>query len=321
MYLIPQGSTQRVEFMAFLASDGKTPATGKTIAITISKNGGAFANPNAGATNATAIGNGWYYVDLNATDTNTLGPLAIRGAEGTIDDVGFSRRVVNANNAGLAALPNAAAEAAGGIYTRGTGAGQINQPANGRIDSNVVAMANNVLTAAATANDFATDLRAALGMASGDLDTQLAALAASLADIPTNAELATALAAADDAVLAAVAALNNLSTADLVNAIAELPTNTELAAALSAADDAILGAIGSLQNVSVAQILTTQMTESYAANGAAPTLAQALFAIHQYLMQFAIAGTMYSVKRLNNNDEAFAVTLNDAESPTAAARA
>ncbi len=40
---------------------------------------------------------------------------------------------------GLTALPNAAAEAAGGLFTRGTGAGQINQPANGRIDANVAA--------------------------------------------------------------------------------------------------------------------------------------------------------------------------------------
>lgn len=39
---------------------------------------------------------------------------------------------------GLTALPNAAAEAAGGLYTRGTGAGQINQPANGMVDTNTV---------------------------------------------------------------------------------------------------------------------------------------------------------------------------------------
>jgi hypothetical protein len=39
---------------------------------------------------------------------------------------------------GMSALPNAAAEAAGGLYTRGTGAGQINQPANGMIDANLV---------------------------------------------------------------------------------------------------------------------------------------------------------------------------------------
>lgn len=42
---------------------------------------------------------------------------------------------------GMTALPNAAAEAAGGLYTRGTGAGQIQQPANGyiltRLDSPV----------------------------------------------------------------------------------------------------------------------------------------------------------------------------------------
>lgn len=37
---------------------------------------------------------------------------------------------------GLTALPNAAAEAAGGLYTRGTGAGQINQPANGLVNVN-----------------------------------------------------------------------------------------------------------------------------------------------------------------------------------------
>ena len=39
---------------------------------------------------------------------------------------------------GLTALPNAAAEAAGGLFTRGTGAGQIKQSANGQIDTNVV---------------------------------------------------------------------------------------------------------------------------------------------------------------------------------------
>lgn len=47
---------------------------------------------------------------------------------------------------GLTALPNANAEAAGGLYTRGTGAGQIKQDANGRIDSNLVAILGTTLT-------------------------------------------------------------------------------------------------------------------------------------------------------------------------------
>jgi hypothetical protein len=51
--------------------------------------------------------------------------------------------------AGLTALPNAAAEAAGGLYTRGTGAGQINQPANGMIDVNTVRNAGTAIVSAA----------------------------------------------------------------------------------------------------------------------------------------------------------------------------
>lgn len=40
---------------------------------------------------------------------------------------------------GMTALPNAAAAASGGLFIRGTGAGAINQDANGRIDVNVEA--------------------------------------------------------------------------------------------------------------------------------------------------------------------------------------
>lgn len=82
---IPQGSTFRVVLDAYLSSDHITPATAKTIAVEISKNGAAYGNPNAGSTNATEIGDGSYYVDLDATDTNTLGPLKVLGTQGDID--------------------------------------------------------------------------------------------------------------------------------------------------------------------------------------------------------------------------------------------
>jgi hypothetical protein len=48
---------------------------------------------------------------------------------------------------GLTALPNAAAQAAGGLYTRGTGAGQIAQDANGRIDVNIAAISTDSVAA------------------------------------------------------------------------------------------------------------------------------------------------------------------------------
>lgn len=48
---------------------------------------------------------------------------------------------------GMTALPNAAAEAAGGLYTRGSGAGQINQAANGQVDANAVAISGDSVAA------------------------------------------------------------------------------------------------------------------------------------------------------------------------------
>ena len=87
MERIPQSTSLRVTLKAYLSSDHISPATGKTIAIVISKNAAAFGNPNAGATNATEIANGWYYVDLDSTDTGTLGPLLVRGTASGVDDV------------------------------------------------------------------------------------------------------------------------------------------------------------------------------------------------------------------------------------------
>ena len=74
----------RVPLKVFNA-DG-TEAIGKTLAVVISKNGGAFANPAAGATNATEIGSGWYYWQSTApTDTGTAGPLIVRGTASGCD--------------------------------------------------------------------------------------------------------------------------------------------------------------------------------------------------------------------------------------------
>lgn len=67
-------------------------------------------------------------------------------------------------------------------------------------------------------------------------------------------------------------------------------------------------------------VLTTQMAESYAANGVAPTLAQAQFALHQMLMQFGISGTNITVRKLDDSTTAFIVTLDDDTNPTDAKR-
>ncbi len=120
---------------------------------------------------------------------------------------------------------------------------------SGRIDASVGAMAANVLTAASVAADVTTELQSGLATASA-----VSTLQTSVDDIPTNAELSAAIAAGDDATLAAIAALNNLSQANIRTAIglgsanldtqlADLPTNSELATALGTADDAVLAQV------------------------------------------------------------------------------
>ena len=82
---IVNGTFPRIPLGLFLSGTG-TEATGKTVAITISKNGGAYANPAAGATNATEIGNGDYYWTPTGADTTTDGPLIVRGTASGCDN-------------------------------------------------------------------------------------------------------------------------------------------------------------------------------------------------------------------------------------------
>lgn len=81
---IKQSSTQApLLFFLTLASDHLSPATGKFPTVVISKAGGAFASPSGAVSE---IGSGWYKVAPNATDTNTLGPIALNATEGSSDN-------------------------------------------------------------------------------------------------------------------------------------------------------------------------------------------------------------------------------------------
>lgn len=84
------------------------------------------------------------------------------------------------------------------------------------------AIAANAINAAKLDPDVTTELQAGLATASA-----LATAQTSIDDLPTNAELATALAAADDAVLAAIAALNNLSAAQVTAAVPTANANAD----------------------------------------------------------------------------------------------
>jgi len=103
-------------------------------ALTTAHTDGGFLHVNDGEYRLdlpdAAFATGANYVDIGGTVTG----MVVFG--GRVKLVGIN--VEDAVRGGMTALPNANAEAAGGLYTRGTGAGQINQPANGMVDVNAV---------------------------------------------------------------------------------------------------------------------------------------------------------------------------------------
>lgn len=85
--------------------------------------------------------------------------------------------------------------------------------------------------------------------------------------------------------------------------------------------DDVPGLIAALNDISAADILTTALTESYAADGAAGTLTQILYLIQQTLTEFAIASTTKTVKKLDGSTTAATLTLDDDTNPTSLTRA
>jgi hypothetical protein len=71
----------------------------------------------------------------------------------------------------------------------------------------------------------------------------------------------------------------------------------------------------------VAAVLTTAITESYRANGAAPTLAQFMSEVIAHLGESAISGTTKTISKLDHVTAAETFTLDDASTPSSITRA
>jgi hypothetical protein len=153
------------------------------------------------------------------------------------------------------------------------------------------------------------------------------ATTAEIANVPTVAEFnARTLLAASyfDPATDAVANVTLVGTTT-TNSDMRGTNSALLASGYTAPDNAGItsngNAIGALNNISVSQVLTTQMTESYAADGTAPTLSQAIFLSMQNLQDFSFAGTTQTVRRIDGATTAATYTLDDATAPTSKTRA
>lgn len=142
---------------------------------------GTFASATGTVTEDSA--NGWYKFAMSQADTNGnnigfnfTGTGAIPQ---TVNIITTAADPTDAVRLGLTALPNAAAEAAGGLYTRGTGAGQINQPANGQVDANAVKLGGTTVTG----RDIGASVLLSSGTGTGQIDFTSGVVKANLAQI------------------------------------------------------------------------------------------------------------------------------------------
>lgn len=199
MRLIKQSQTaQNLTFLMVLASDHVSPATGLTPTVTLSKAGGSFASPSGAVSE---IGNGWYKVAGNATDSNTLGSIILHASAATADPtdreyeiVAFDPQSATAFITGINSLAppanwNLASIDANGrvdvikvagttqtardlgasvLLSVGTGTGQVNL-ASGKAPATIAAgdIATDALTAAAVKADAVTKIQSGLSTYAG----------------------------------------------------------------------------------------------------------------------------------------------------------
>lgn len=80
---LKDSNSKKIIFLMILKSDHVTGATGKTLTVTVSKNGAAFG---AGGGSVAELAGGAYAYTPSAGDVDTLGPILFRATETDCDD-------------------------------------------------------------------------------------------------------------------------------------------------------------------------------------------------------------------------------------------
>ncbi len=144
------------------------------------------------------------------------------------------------------ALPAVAAEAAGGLFTRGTGAGQINQDANGRIDISLKAILGTTLTE--TAGQIAAAFKQFFDVAS-PTGTMKAITNVALVDTVTTYTGNTPQTGDSFARIGATGSgLTSLASATALATVDDF-LDTEMAAVLAAVDTEVASALSDLSTL------------------------------------------------------------------------
>lgn len=214
------------------------------------------------------------------------------------------------------------------LLSTGTGTGQLDFTA-GVVKSNLAQILGTALTE--TAGQIAAAFKQFFNIASPTGTVNLTPAVTTVNGFAANAINAAAL-AADASVEISAQVAADLATAHgagtWATATGFATTNPDNAgiAAIKAKTDNLPAAPAAVGDIPTTAAIKTALhlvaiTEAYRANGAAPTVEQAICEILGHLAEASIAGTTKTIKKFDHSTTAETFTLNDGTTPTAITRA
>ncbi len=293
----------KVDMAAILGTAVSTPATAGILDVNVKNidNDAASASgtvtfPNATVASTTNITAGTITTATNVTTVNGLAANVITATSINADAITDAKVAADVT---IASVTGAVGSVTGAV---GSVTGNVGGNVTGSVGSVVGAVGSVTGLTAATVHSDLDDIQARLP----------AALTAG-GNIKADA-----LALSGDTVAAdnAESFFDGTGYAGTNNVI-PLVTTTTTATNLTTNNDKTGY---TLSNAGVDALFVRALTEAYAADGAAPTVAQALFAIQQFLQERSVAGTTMTVKKLDGSTTAYVITLNDGTTPTSYTR-
>lgn len=279
--------------------------------------------PNSGALTDLATASALATVDTNVDailgDTSELQTAGLAAAIAALPTAAENRAEMDSNSTKLADI----------LADTEDMQPKLGAPAGGSMSADIAAIKSdtgNILTDTAeigTAGAGLTALASAANLATltAYVDTEVAAILADTGEIQGDWANGGRLDLILDAIKAVTDNLpNSGALTDLATAASLSTVSDNVDEILTDTGTTLQDAINGLNDISAADILSTALTESYSADGAAPTLTQAIYLIMQFLYERVTSGTTVAIKRLDGTTTAATALLDDSSTPTSITR-
>jgi hypothetical protein len=305
-------------FLLISSTDHITGLTGATVTATLSKSGAAFGAP-AGA--VSEIGSGWYKVAGNATDTATLGPLALHATATGADPTDALYPVVAYNPQSATSFVTSVPSVVGAVGSVTGAVGSV----TGAVASVTGAVGSVTGKVGGNVTGSVASVVGAVGSVTGLTTATIAT--AILTDTGDNATTGSPGKILAQLLGALTGTTSVFTTASLVNAPTggSAPTTAQIATAVwhdlvAGSDFSTAGSIG-LQLVTGSPVLLTQTLSAARALDAIADTSLTLndvghCAIAAATGKQSISGTTYTIETPSTATVLRTFTLNSATAPT-----